>query len=85
MTKPFQFSMRRMFGAVACFCVLAWSLSRLKGVYFIDWLDLLSLAAACISVGGGIGIICGKPVMGVAYGTLAFIVLWLTAPVIINA
>jgi hypothetical protein len=72
MTKPFQFSMRWMFGAMACFCIAAWSFTGVRDLDVITDFDVPSLAIGCVFTGAGIGIICGK----VRY-CLAFVVLWL--------
>jgi hypothetical protein len=89
MNKPFQFSMRSMFAAVACFCVFVASICTLiKHTHDPDFAFSVGLAlffAAVISCGAGLGAICGKLLKGAAWGALCAIVIaliWLVAPAV---
>jgi hypothetical protein len=78
MSKPFQFSMRRLFGAMACFCIASSSFTGVRQLYVITDFDVPSLAIGCVFTGAGIGMIFSKVRYCVLFGVLAFVVLCLT-------
>ena len=73
MSKPFQFSMRRMFLAMALFSVSAWSFSalvKLANEPDVAFQGMLLLIALFMSVGGGLGAITGRPIAGACWALL---------------
>ena len=78
MGKPFQFSLRRMFLAVACLSVTAWTVCTFfKHAYEpemgpAEWLSLYF--GAFISCGAGLGAISGNAIRGALWGTLCAII-----------
>jgi hypothetical protein len=75
MGKPLQFSMWRMFGAVAFFCLAAW----LAAEYWSHMDDLTwQVAGYCgvpVSFATGFGTLVGRPIRYAAWGIgLAFLV-----------
>jgi hypothetical protein len=76
MSKPFQFSMRRMLGAVAWFCLAAW-LAALYWRHLDDNIALRRIGYFGVSAaaGAGFGTLAGKPIRYAAWGiVLAFLV-----------
>jgi hypothetical protein len=76
MSQPFQFSMRRMFGAMACFCIAVSSFTGVRHLDVITDFDVPSLAIGCVFTGAGIGMIFSRVRYCVLCGILAFVVLW---------
>jgi hypothetical protein len=69
MSKPFQFSMRRMFGAVGCFCVAACLFSYLLREKLSDIVVVVSLIMLGFAgIGAAVGFIVGRPVFGAFIG-----------------
>jgi hypothetical protein len=83
MSKPFQFSMRRMFLVVTWLCVAAWSFSRNADdpYHSIPLLWFLFF----ISAGTGVGAIAGKSFDRALWGFLVAILVGLLTPVVIVA
>jgi outer membrane lipoprotein SlyB len=80
MSKPFQFSMRRMFGAVSLACVGAFlfAIAIRRGTD-----ETLALAIVCVSgavVGGGVGQLFHRPVIGTVIGVPLALGLWFFLP-----
>jgi hypothetical protein len=74
MSKPFQFSMRRMLGAVAWFCLAAW----LAALYWRHLNDIalrrIGYFGVSAAVGAGFGTLAGRPIRYAAWGImLAFL------------
>jgi hypothetical protein len=67
-SKPFQFSMRRLFLAVALFCIAAWAVSR--PVSDVDGLPIsvLMIGAALAAATAAVGTLFGKSLDGLAVG-----------------
>ena len=82
MSKPFQFSMRRMFLVVTWLCIAAWGFSTgVNSPYEANWvLWPISFVAA----GAGLGAIAGKSLSGAAWGLLLAILIGLLMPVAIH-
>jgi hypothetical protein len=87
MSKPFQFSMRRMLGAMTCFAAAAYCFSVcFTHVYDApDWLSVLSYVGAIIFPGAGIGTICGRTMMGILWACICLILLFIFMPVVVQA
>jgi hypothetical protein len=73
MSQPFQFSMCRMFVAMALFSVSAWSFSaivKLANKPNVAVQASLLLVLMFVSVGGGLGAITGRPIPSVGWALL---------------
>jgi hypothetical protein len=69
MSKPFQFSMRRMICAVGLFCVAACLFSYLFREKPRDVVSVVSLiVSGCAGIGAAVGAIVGRPVLGAFIG-----------------
>ena len=79
MSKPFQFSMQRMFLATIFFCLAAWCFSAL--VRFATQGDAgpaqLSLLGLFVFVGAAVGTISGRPLAGIGWALLLLFVLYI--------
>jgi hypothetical protein len=80
MNKPFQFSMRWLFYGRAWFCVGAWSLSVLVKNGPRDY-PLMPLVLYTV-VGGTIGAIGGKTMVGALAGAVLAIAIYSAMPVV---
>jgi hypothetical protein len=76
MSKPFQFSIRRMLLAVALFCAASALFSESQHASHID-IRIPCLVFSALIVGGATGVIVGKSLLGVFVGSVA-IFLWIT-------
>jgi hypothetical protein len=86
MSKPIQFSMGRMFGAVTLFCVGVAALVRVSNEILSSHLEdsgaIVGIAAVGALLGSAIGIVIRRPILVAAIGAIllpvGFFVLALT-------
>jgi hypothetical protein len=64
MSKPFQFSMRRMFAAVTLLCVAALLFTLAQRARTENYEDAVELIASPVFAGAGIGLLFRRPMIG---------------------
>jgi hypothetical protein len=77
MSKPFQFSMRRLLGAVVWFCLAAWQAAFLNTDPLPRNADGI-IFGSIVCVGGGFGCLVGRTVLGAGLGAAVAIDVLLT-------